>query len=379
MTVTVTANATPKVTPLHVDARCTAGSTTLGGLRSALPPDALVVSPLRAWLGVVQAWCVIAVGEIALANLHVEPGARALWQVPAMVLAWLVVAAGMVGLFILGHDCGHEAFSKRRWVNYLVGHLCMAPILTGFHGWRLSHAHHHARPQLRGGDTDWPERMLTHDEYEAAPRLARLEAKAAFGSPVGLLFGFLVGMVRRTAMSRLYPQVKLDGRARRQLLISNLSVLLTSGGIATSLFWIFGASVLVKHYAIPLYLGMVCGALFTYLHHSGEGAVVFGAEGWTPLRGQVVSTFDVRFPPWFEALFFHINRHPPHHLSPRIPWYRLPRAMNALRIAHPEVHLERRFTLGYLWRAWQSPLLHETAPGVFVASARSTTDAACRR
>lgn len=357
------------MTPLLVDASCTSQPTTLASLRAALPADTLALSPARAWLGLARAWLVILVGEAALSRVHVEPTLAALWQVPALGAAWVVVSLGMVGLFILGHDCGHESFSTRRWVNTVVGHACMAPILTGFHGWRLSHAHHHARPQLRADDTDWPERMLTQREYDAAPPLGRLEARAAYGSPVGLLFGFLVGMVRRTAMSRLYPQVKLNARARRDLAISNLSVLIVSGGIATVLLAQFGTVVLVKHYVVPLYLGMILGALFTYLHHSGEGAVAFDAKAWTPLRGQVVSTFDVRFPRWIEVLFFHINRHPPHHLSPRIPWYHLPRAMDALREARPDLHLERRFSLGYLARAWRVPLLEEAAPGVFVAAA----------
>jgi omega-6 fatty acid desaturase (delta-12 desaturase) len=216
--------------------------------------------------------------------------------------------------------------------------------------------------------------MLTQGEYEAAPWLARLEARAAYGSPMGLLLGFLIGMVRRTAMSRLYPQVKLNDRARRDLFISNLSVAIVSGGIAIALYATWGAAVLVKHYAVPLYLGMVLGAFFTYLHHSGEGAVVFGREGWTALRGQVVSTFDVRFPHWFEVLFFHINRHPPHHLSPRIPWYNLPRATEALAAAHPELQLPRRFTFGYLLRAWRVPLLAEASPGVFVAASAGPSE-----
>lgn len=357
------------MTPLEVDASCTAERITLARLRAALPPEVFAISPRRAWLGLARAAATIATGELLLARVHVEPGLAALWQVPALLLGWFVVMAGMGGFFVIGHDCGHEAFSRRRWVNSLVGHLCMSPNLTSFHGWRLSHAHHHARAQLRRDDTDWPEQMLTREEYERAPALVRLQARAGYGSPVGLMVGFLVGMVRRTAMKRLYPQVKLGARARRELSTSNIVMFLTCGAIAIPLFAILGTWAMFKHYLIPIYLGMVTGALFTYLHHSGEDALVFDETSWTPVRGQVVSTFDVRFPTWFEVLFFHINRHPAHHLSPRIPWYHLPRAMQALREAHPTLHMERRFTLGYLLRAWRAPLLAETSrPGVFVTA-----------
>lgn len=356
------------MTPLDVDASCREANVTLAQLRAALPADVLVVSPTRAWLGFARAWGMIAIGEVTLATVHVELAVAALWQVPALIAGWLLVTTGMAGLFILGHDCGHEAFSRRRAVNTLVGHLCMSPILTGFHGWRLAHAHHHARAQLRGDDTDWPERMLARAEFEQASRRVRLATRAGYGSPVGLLVGFFVGVVRRTAMERLFPQVKLGARARRDLRVSNLAMAFATGSIVAFLFVTLGFAGVMKHYAIPLYMGMVVGALFTYLHHSGEGALVFDATSWTPVRGQVVSTFDVRFARSFEALFFHINRHPPHHLSPRIPWYNLPRAMDALRAAYPTLHIERRFSWRYLVRAWRVPLLAEASPGVFIAA-----------
>src|SRR4051794_22714424 len=140
------------MTPLRVDAICRESGTTLPTLRGVLPPEVFVFSPARAWLGFARAWALIAAGELLIANIHVSAAASALWTVPAIVGAWLVVASGMVGLFILGHDCGHGSFSRRRWVNTVVGHLCMSPILTGFHNWRLSHNHHHSHAQLRNED-----------------------------------------------------------------------------------------------------------------------------------------------------------------------------------------------------------------------------------
>jgi len=37
----------------------------------------------------------------------------------------------LTGVFVIGHDCGHMAFSDRRWVNEVVGHLCLSPTFTG--------------------------------------------------------------------------------------------------------------------------------------------------------------------------------------------------------------------------------------------------------
>ncbi len=348
--------------PLEVDARLRSHDVTMAVLRAAIPSHLLEPVPHRAWLAIARALATIAIGEALLGVVALKP-----WALPAVVLAWLVVAAGMVGLFIIGHDCGHFAFSRTRWVNVVVGHFCMSPILTGFRAWQLSHAHHHARTGLRGDDTDWPEQMLTRAELETATWRERIRATAAYASPIGLLLGFTTGMIRRTFMSTLYPQVKTNRRTRLELLLSNALMVVTSGGIAVWLVRTRGWSTMLVHYAVPLYFGMVLGALFTYLHHSGEGSVVFDRPSWTFVRGQLTSTFDVRFPRWFERLFFHINRHPAHHVSTRVPWYGLPRANDALRSAFPDLAIERRFAFSYLLRAWRTSRLEPEA-GVLIAA-----------
>ncbi len=358
------------MTPLELDALTRANGTTLAQMRTELPADLHAISPLRAWAAFARAWATIAIGEAALWFFPLGPGVGLMWRIPVLVGLWLVVASGMVGLFILGHDCGHDAFARSKRINSIVGHICMSPIVTGFHSWRVSHNHHHARAQLRTEDTDWPEKMLSRDEYARAPFGRRLEVRLAFATPVGLAVGFIVGMVRRTFMGTLYKQVQLSPRTRRQLFFSNATMVVVSGGISVALYFTIGTAGLFKHYLVPVYIGMVFGALFTYLHHAGEGALVFDRESWTPIRGQVVSTFDVRFPLWFERHFFHINRHLPHHVSPKVPWYHLPAATDALSRAYPGYHQERRFSLGYLLRAWRVPLLEPVSDGMFITSGK---------
>lgn len=351
--------------PCELDRASRARGMTLAALRASLGEEAWQQSPWRAWAGLARALVLIAAGEALLAALSARPDLALVLRVPVTCALWLVITAGMVGLFVIGHDCGHESFSRYRWVNRMVGHVCMSPILTGFHNWRLSHNHHHARTQMRRDDTDWPEQMLTRSELERAPWHERLRVRLAYGSPVGLLLGFPVGMIRRTFMRALYPQVRLSARHRVELALSNALATGTSGGIAVALALHTGVGGLLVYYLVPLYLGMILGALFTYLHHSGPGALAFERDAWTPLRGQVVSTFDVRFPPWFEALFFHINRHVVHHIAPRVPWYRLPVATEKLVARYPELRQNRRFSLAYLRAAWRAPLLEPVTDGVY--------------
>lgn len=70
-------------------------------------------------------------------------------------LFWLMQGTMFWALFVVGHDCGHSSFSKYKWVNNLIGHLCHIPILVPYHGWRISHRTHHANTGNIDNDESW--------------------------------------------------------------------------------------------------------------------------------------------------------------------------------------------------------------------------------
>ena len=43
----------------------------------------------------------------------------------------------------------------RRWVNQLFGHICHAPLMVPFNGWRISHRHHHQVCLLATAACQW--------------------------------------------------------------------------------------------------------------------------------------------------------------------------------------------------------------------------------
>ena len=82
---------------------------------------------------------VITVGAVALgyAALAVSP-----WYLYPLVYAYLGTA--MTGLFVVGHDCGHNSFSKNQLVNDIVGTVLFMPLMYPFEPWRIKHNTHHA-------------------------------------------------------------------------------------------------------------------------------------------------------------------------------------------------------------------------------------------
>jgi omega-6 fatty acid desaturase (delta-12 desaturase) len=349
--------------PKVIDERARAEGTSIGTLRDLIPKECFAIEPRRSWGALASAAVRLSLSLLVLALVRPVWGPGLLWQIPALLAAWLFAGWCYTGIFVIGHDCGHMAFSERRWVNELVGYLCLSPVFTGFHNWRIWHNYHHAKTQLRGQDPDWAEKMKTHVEYDQAPLGDKAHVRLGFGSPLGMLVGFWVGMTRRTFMKTLAPQIPLGRGAARDLFVSTAVMLAASGSITWVLFHHGGAWMVVKYYYVPIFIAAAHGAMLTYLHHTSADALIFDRADWTPFRGQVVSTFNVRFPRWIEALWFDINIHLPHHLAPRIPWYHLDAATEAIRAVNASWVQERRFSLGYLRASWARPLIARTASG----------------
>ena len=112
------------------------------------------------------------------------------------------------------------------------------------------------------------------------------------------------------------------------------------------------------------------GALVVTLQHANQETLYFDEESWKPIRGQVVSTFDIRFSRPLSWMWCHIDIHIPHHISPRIPWYKLPAAREALMAAYPEIYQERRFRVRDLrWMVKTPYLQRDESRGVWALSA----------
>src|SRR5690606_24346330 len=140
--------------------------TTLQDTRSCIPKECFHISPRRSWLTLLRCLMVVIASQMILVFIP-ENTALAILLLP---FAWLFAGMGLVGLFVLGHDCAHQAFSTNSKVNWMVGHFSFAFLLTGYENWRVSHNFHHAHTQILGVDPDWPEKMATLEQWAKLPR-----------------------------------------------------------------------------------------------------------------------------------------------------------------------------------------------------------------
>ena len=255
-----------------------------------------------------------------------------LWTAMSIVsevnyLACLIIAipaAGfLVRLFMIQHDCGHGSMFSHRAVNDWIGRSLAVLTLTPYDNWRQSHAHHHASSgnlDRRGiGDIT----TLTVKEYLALDRWRRLKYRL-YRHPV-VMFGF--GPTYLFVFRNRFP----DRTTNRDDWISAMATNIAIGVLVSLMVaWLGWSHFLAIHGPITLIAASI-GVWLFYVQHQFEDTLWVDKSYWSQeaaaLRG---SSYYLLPQPlaWFTA---NIGLHHIHHLSSRIPFYRLPEVLREWR------------------------------------------------
>ena len=266
-------------------------------------------------------------------------------------------------LFVVGHDCGHGSFSKYKWLNSLVGHLCHTPILVPYHGWRISHRTHHANTGNIDQDESWY--PVTQSHYEQMPWSQKL---FRFYLP---LIAYPLYLFRRSPNKRgshFLPQSSLFRPSEKnQVLTSSalwLLMVLGLAGLTLTFGWLF----LVKYYLMPYLIFVMWLDLVTFLHHTETDLPWYRGEDWSFLKG-ALSTLDRDYG-IFNAIHHHIGTHVAHHIFHTMPHYHLKTATAAIR---PILGTYYRHTNEPIWRSfvrsyWACHFVPDRGSGVYYQS-----------
>jgi omega-6 fatty acid desaturase (delta-12 desaturase) len=247
-----------------------------------------------------------------------------------------VPAAGLlVRLFMIQHDCGHGAFFRHRLTNDWVGRAIGVLTLTPYDFWRRTHAIHHASSgnlDRRGiGDID----TLTVREYLALSRLGRLRYRL-YRHPV-VMFGF--GPAYLFILQHRLP-LGLTRAGWRPW----LSTMATNAAIAALIgivIWFIGIGAFLLVHLPTMLLAASAGVWLFYVQHQFEDTFWAEDQAWNVHSAALHGSSHYELPGilrWFTA---NIGVHHVHHLSSRIPYYRLPEVLRE----HPELAAVGRLTL----------------------------------
>ena len=254
---------------------------------------------------------------------------------------WLTLAisvpagAFLVRLFLIKHDCGHGAFFRRRIFNDWVGRVIGVLTLTPYDVWRRKHAIHHATSgnlDKRGtGDID----TLTVKEYRALPRLRRIVYRL-YRHP---LITFGVGPAYHFLLRNRLPLG--FSHADRRFWISTMGTNATIALVAGIMIYFLGAApFLLVQLPITL-LASSIGIWLFYVQHQFEDTVWAEDHAWKSHDAALYGSSHYDLPGILSWITANIGVHHVHHLSSRIPFYRLPQVLRDL----PELAKIRRLTL----------------------------------
>jgi omega-6 fatty acid desaturase (delta-12 desaturase) len=248
----------------------------------------------------------------------------------------LLPAAGLlVRLFMIQHDCGHGAFLPGKRSNDWIGRAISILTLAPYDHWRRCHAAHHATSgnlNHRGvGDID----TLTVAEYLARSRWSRF-CYRLYRHPL-MMFG--VGPLYFFGLKSRLP----FGFMRKgwKPWISTMTTNLAIAIVAALAIWSVGLWPFLLIQLPIVVVGATVGVWLFYVQHQFEQTHWAADTCWSvqdaALQGS--SYYDLpRVLRWFTA---NIGVHHVHHLSSRIPYYRLPDVLRD----YPELRNFGRLTL----------------------------------
>jgi acyl-lipid omega-6 desaturase (Delta-12 desaturase) len=254
----------------------------------------------------------------------------------AFYLLLVLPAAGfLVRLFLIQHDCGHYAFFESRRANDWVGRFISIVTLTPYDHWRRAHAIHHATSgdlRRRGvGDVD----TITVAEYQARSRWTRLRYRL-YRHPA-VMFG--IGPTFIFVLQNRIPAgfMRVGWRPWASTMATNLGIAI----VVAALVYTVGMRYFLLVNAPILLVGATMGGWLFYVQHQFTDTYWENGDKWNIRDAALEGSSHYDLPPvlkWFTA---NIGVHHVHHLSSRIPYYRLPRVLRD----HPELRTMNRLTL----------------------------------
>ena len=278
----------------------------------SIPKEYFQKDPVKAWFGVITNILAVIAGY---AMLVYSP-----WYL--LPLAWIFTGTALTGFFVIAHDCGHRSFSNRPWVNDLVGHIFLLPLIYPFHCWRFLHDRHHTKTNMVTIDNAWDPWEL--EAFNSANPLVRLFYRGIRGR-----FWWLGSIAHWAILHFNIEQFKENEREKARF--SMIVVLVFGAILFPTLIFYTGVWGLVKFWVVPWFVYHFWMSTFTLVHHTDPDIQFSYPEDWNQALAQLEGTVHCSYPRWVEILCHDINVHIPHHISTAIPSYNLRKVHASLK------------------------------------------------
>lgn len=232
-----------------------------------------------------------------------------------------VVAAGfLVRLFIIFHDCCHHSFFKNRTANKIVGTITGILTLFPYSKWGHDHSVHHATSSnldKRGTGDIW---VMTVEEYLEASAWKRLSYRV-YRNPFVM---FILGPIFVFLIENRFNRRKAKKKERWNTYITNLGIVSLAVIVSLTIGW---QAFLIVQGTIFMVSG-IAGVWLFYVQHTFEDSYFEEDENWEYVKAAVEGSSFYKLPKPLQWITGNIGYHHVHHLSPRVPNYKLEEVHN---------------------------------------------------
>jgi acyl-lipid omega-3 desaturase len=288
---------------------------TLGDLKAAIPAECFQPSVVKSMYYFFRDIAVI--GLLYAVAFHFDS-----WLF--FPIFWVMQGTMFWALFVVGHDCGHQSFSKYKWLNDLMGHICHTPILVPYHGWRISHRTHHKNTGSLENDESWY--PSSESNYNKSDFITKLGRHYIF------LLAYPIYLFMRSpgkTGSHFLPSSSLFKPSEKWDVITSTVCWSAMVGLLGFLTYQFGFMWFVKYYLGPYLVFVIWLDLVTFLHHTEPTIPWYRGDEWTFLKG-AISSIDRDYG-FINNIHHDIGTHVAHHIFLNMPHYNLKKATAAIK------------------------------------------------
>jgi omega-6 fatty acid desaturase (delta-12 desaturase) len=324
----------------QVSAKKTDSSTeplTLEMIKKAIPAHLFIKDEMHFLVHVV--WSVSA--TLVLAYLAHQYIPLTLMAIPLWILYAIVNGTIGIGVWVLGHECGHGSFSDKQWANDLLGYFLHTPLLVPYFSWQHSHYVHHSRTNhVTEGESHVPNQidskagklyMKFRDSVGVdAWAIYQMFTVFVLGWPSYLTFGATGGPKRGFTSHFIVPNKLFPTNKLFKVGISNVGLL-----VMFYLLYIWAQKTCFAEvmglYVGPYLIVNVWLTGYTWLQHSDETVAQYDETTWDWLTG-AIATIDRNYPMFINTLHFEIgSTHVLHHIFSYMPHYNAREATGYLK------------------------------------------------
>lgn len=332
-------------------------------VRAAVPKHCFKRSAVTSFMYL--AWDLVRVYAMGVGATYIDGTAESVgWWAPYALwpLYWVCQGIVMTGLWVIGHECGHQAFSESKALNDLVGTIVHSSLLVPYHSWRITHGHHHKYTASIEDD----EVFLPATRTELIKEMVEETPIASLVGVVNmLLFGWPLYLTMNIAGPKKYRGTYPNDHftpwshifAKRDFwdVVASDIALFTAIGATYYAVQLTSFRTVAFMYLIPYLIVNYHLVMITYLQHTATYIPHYRRTNFSFLKG-ALSTVDRSFGAWYDSTIHHIaSTHVAHHMFSTMPHYHAQEATEAIKELLGDYYLKDDTPIWKaLWQSWRT-------------------------